>query len=104
MEPQTVGPEKEQLIRDLQVKIVRIEPVEALKIPRLQPDSEVVRWEMDPQGDFRTRLDEGNDVRVFTCGFVIRGFDIDEGWPLDIGHRVESTQIESTPMEQGEIP
>lgn len=69
-----------------------------------QPDSEVIRWEMDPQGEFRTRLDEGNDVRVFTCGFVIRGFDIDEGWPLDITHKVESTQIESTPMEQGEIP
>ena len=68
------------------------------------PDSETVRWEMDPSGEFRTRLDEGDDVRVFTCGLVVRGFDIDEGWPLDLGHIVETVQVDSHPLVSGDEP
>lgn len=52
-----------------------------------------VRWEMDPQGEFRTRLDGPDDVRAFSCGFVVRGFDIDEGLPLDFGKAVDTTEI-----------
>ena len=62
------------------------------------PGSEVVRWEMDPNRDFRTRLDISDDIRVFTCGFVIRGFDVDEGLPLDAGRLVEQTNIETEPL------
>ena len=29
-------------------------------------------------------------MRAFTCGLVVRGFDVDEGLPLDLGKRVAS--------------
>ena len=66
------------------------------------PESETVRWEMDPEGEFRTRLDEGDDVRVFTCGFVVRGFDIDEGWPLDIGREVLEPELDTSAIQSGD--
>ena len=53
-----------------------------------------VRWEMHPDGDFRTKLDGPDDVRAFTCGLVVRGFDIDEGLPLDRTRAVEATELE----------
>ena len=53
------------------------------------------RWEMDPQGEFRTRLDGPDDVRAFTCGFVVRGFDIDEGLPRDLGKAVDTTELDT---------
>jgi hypothetical protein len=45
--------------------------------------SGTVRWEMDPQGDFHTRLDGPGDLRVYGCGFVVRGFDFDGEIVLD---------------------
>jgi len=66
------------------------------------PQSGTVRWEMDPEGEFRTRLDEGDDVRVFTCGFVVRGFDIDEGWPLDIGREVLEPELDTSAIQPGD--
>ncbi len=33
------------------------------------PESGLVRWEMDPEGEFQTRLDGPGDVRAFNCGF-----------------------------------
>ena len=54
-----------------------------------------VRWEMDPQGEYRTRLDGPDDVRAFTCGFVVRGFDIDEGLPLDLGKAIDTAELET---------
>jgi hypothetical protein len=48
----------------------------------------VARWEMDASGELQTNLEGKDDVRVFTWGLVIRGFDIDEGLPLDIGKAV----------------
>jgi hypothetical protein len=66
--------------------------------------NETVRWEMDPTGEFRTKLDEGDDVRVFTCGFVVRGFDIDEKWALDLSRLVETVQLDSITLEQGGLP
>lgn len=53
-----------------------------------------VRWEMDPEGEFRTKLDGEGEVRVFTCGFVVRGFDIDEGLPQEIGRAVADTDLD----------
>jgi len=67
------------------------------------PDLGSVKWEMAPVGEFRTRLDEGNDVRVFTCGFVIRGFDIDEGGPNQIGRLVDSTDLTAGAIEHGGV-
>ena len=52
-----------------------------------------VRWELDADGEFRTQLAGKDDVRAFTCGFVVRGFDVDEGLPLDLGKRVTETEL-----------
>ena len=58
-------------------------------------DAGTVRWEMDPDGDFQTRLDGPNDVRAFTCGFIVRGFDIDEGLPIDLGKEVAELGLDT---------
>jgi hypothetical protein len=52
-----------------------------------------VRWELDADGEFRTQLAGKEDVRAFTCGFVVRGFDVDEGLPLDLGKRVTEPEL-----------
>jgi hypothetical protein len=43
---------------------------------------------MDASGELQTNLEGKDDVRAFTWGLVIRGFDVDEGLPLDIGKAV----------------
>jgi hypothetical protein len=72
-----------------------------VEMPRDPADPGVgtVRWEMDPDGELRTRLDGAGDVRAFTWGLVIRGFDVDEGLPLDMGRAVHETELiaESVP-------
>lgn len=55
----------------------------------------VVRWELDADGDFRTQLASRDDVRVFTCGLVVRGFDVDEGLPLDLTRLVNQPILET---------
>lgn len=60
--------------------------------------SELVRWEMDMQGELRTQFDPTHDLRAFRCGLIIRGFDLDEGLPLDRSHLVETPQLETTPL------
>ena len=74
-----------------------------LEMPRDPDDSSAgtARWEMDPEGEVRTRLDGPDDVRVFTWGLVIRGFDIDEGLLLDRGKAVQAVQLEHGPFTQG---
>jgi hypothetical protein len=52
------------------------------------PTAGEVRWEMDASGELQTNLDGKDDVRAFTWGLVIRGFDVDEGLPLDLGKAV----------------
>ena len=64
------------------------------------PTSERVRWEMAPAGELRTNLDGPPDVRAFTWGFVVRGVDIDEGLPLDVGARVDG----EAELEVGSLP
>lgn len=68
-----------------------------LEMPRDPGDTSkgTARWEMDPQGEFRTRLDGPDDVRAFTCGFVVRGFDIDEGLPRDLGKAVDTAELDT---------
>lgn len=66
-----------------------------LELPRDPDDAAkgTVRWEMDPDGEFRTKLDGEGEVRVFTCGLVVRGFDIDEGLPADFSKAVAETDL-----------
>ena len=52
------------------------------------PTKGAVRWEMDASGELQTNLEGKDDVRAFTWGLVIRGFDVDEGLPLDLGKAV----------------
>lgn len=68
------------------------------------PGAGTVRWEMDPDGDFQTRLDGPDDVRTFTCGFVVRGFDLDEGLPLDLGRAVLEPELHTEPIAEGGAP
>ena len=77
-----------------------------IELPRdpEDPATAAARWEMDPEGDFQTRLDGPDDVRVFSCGFVIRGFDIDEGLPLDVGRAVVETELDTEVIAPGGAP
>ena len=68
------------------------------------PDAGTARWEMDPEGDFQTRLDGPDDVRVFSCGFVVRGFDVDEGLPLDVGKAVADAELDTVAVPPGGAP
>lgn len=68
------------------------------------PGAGTVRWEMDPEGEFQTRLDGPNDVRAFTCGFVVRGFDIDEGLPLNLGKAVADATLDTEAIAPGGAP
>jgi len=66
-----------------------------LELPRdpSVPDRGTVRWELEADGDFRTQLASRDDLRVFTCGFVVRGFDVDEGLPIDRNPLVERPEL-----------
>jgi IPT/TIG domain len=64
------------------------------------PSRGSARWEMDPDGDFRTRLDGPDDIRAFSCGLVIRGFDLDEGQTLDRGKAVDDVEVGAEPIER----
>lgn len=77
-----------------------------VEMPRdpLAPDAGVARWEMDPEGEMQTRLDGPDDVRVFSCGFLVRGFDIDEGLPLDVGKAVTDPELQTEPFAPGGSP
>jgi len=66
------------------------------------PTVGTARWEMDPDGDFRARLDGKDDVRAFTCGLVIRGFDVDEGLPLAPGKLALEIEVGTEPFNDGD--
>jgi hypothetical protein len=74
-----------------------------LELPRDAADASkgTVRWEMDADGEFRTQLAGKDDVRAFTCGLVVRGFDVDEGLPLDLGKLVVEPQLETRRLPGG---
>lgn len=52
------------------------------------PSKGSVRWEMDFIGELHVNLEGKDDIRAFTWGLVIRGFDIDEGLPMDLSKAV----------------
>jgi hypothetical protein len=60
-----------------------------LEMPRVPEGHEFVRWEMAPEGDFRVNLHGMDDVRVFQCGLVIRGFDLDPGIQRPLGGQLQ---------------
>ncbi|WP_338869402.1 IPT/TIG domain-containing protein [Myxococcus stipitatus] len=60
-----------------------------------------VRWEMDADGEVRTQLGSRDDVRAFTWGLVVRGFDVDEGLPLDIGKAVAQAHLDTDSLPGG---
>lgn len=47
-----------------------------------------VRFELDAVGDLRTDLEGKDDVRAFSWGLAVRGFDLDDGLPLDLTRAV----------------
>jgi len=51
-----------------------------------------------PLASFASPWDGPDDVRAFTCGFVVRGFDIDEGLAIDSTTTVESPQLGTEAM------
>ncbi len=75
-----------------------------IELPRdpAAPELGAVRWEMDPDGDFRTRLDGPDDIRAFSCGLVIRGFDLDEGQTRDRGKAVDDVEVGAEPIERSD--
>jgi len=75
-----------------------------IELPRNSADPALgaVRWEMDPDGDFRTSLDGPDDLRAFSCGLVIRGFDLDEGQTRDRGKAVDGVEVGSAPIERSD--
>jgi len=56
---------------------------------------------LDPEGALRPNLRGQDDVRVFTCCFVVRGFDLDEGLPMDLGKAVAEAGAELSNVAYG---
>ncbi len=74
--------------------------VELLRDPD-DPSAGTVRWEMDPDGDFHTRIDGPGDLRVYGCGFIVRGFDFDGDLVLDRNRVVLDPQLVTQPIPRG---
>ncbi len=57
-----------------------------LSLRRDEHDSSrgIARWELDALGELQTNLEGKDDVRSFTWGLVVRGFDLDEGLAFDV--------------------
>jgi len=65
-----------------------------------RPELGSVRWELDADGEARTQLGGSTEVRSFTWGLLIRGFDLDEGLPFD----VTSTATGGASLGVGHVP
>lgn len=66
-----------------------------------QPQLGSVRYELDADAEFRTQLHQGDDVRSFTCGVTVRGFDLDEG---EVRERSRSLDAAPTLEFSNEVP
>ncbi len=77
-----------------------------LELPRDSgsPDLGSVRWEMEPEGDFRSNLRGRGDVRVFNVGLIIRGFDVDEGLPRELSKAIQTTELEPITSDLNQEP
>jgi hypothetical protein len=54
-----------------------------------------VRWELDAEGELRTDLESKNEVRGFSWGLVVRGFDVDEGQLASRSRAVLATELQT---------
>jgi hypothetical protein len=68
------------------------------------PSKGAVRWEMDASGELQTNLEGKDDVRAFTRGLIIRGFDLDEGLPIDLAKAVADAGAEVGVASTGGAP
>jgi hypothetical protein len=64
-----------------------------------RPELGLVRWDVDPEGDWRTQIPGTDGVHAFTAAFVVRGFDLDEGLARERVPRVEEVVIHSGRVE-----
>jgi len=62
--------------------------IEMLRDPSA-PGKGSVRWEMDPIGEVHVNFEGKDDIRAFTWGLVIHGFDLNEGLPMDLSRAVD---------------
>ncbi len=69
-----------------------------------QPSEGRVRWEMDPEGELRVFPvpNDKEDVRAFTSGFIVRGFDIGVGQPIDTGKIVADVSVQAGAPSEGQ--
>ncbi|MBK7537562.1 MAG: IPT/TIG domain-containing protein [Myxococcales bacterium] len=75
-----------------------------LQLPRDAADDSLgsVRWEIDAEGDLRTLPDVRDNVHAFSCSFVVRGFDIDEGQPVASSRPVVTPELQTRPFDPGD--
>lgn len=66
-----------------------------------RPEQGSVRYELDADAEFRPQLQQGDDLRSFTCGVTIRGFDLDEG---EVRERSRSLDAAPTLEFKNEVP
>lgn len=70
----------------------------------LRPELGTVRWELAPAGELHTSLEGKDDVRAFSWGLLVRGFDIHEGLPLDLAKAVGGAGAEVAVTPTGGAP
>lgn len=63
-----------------------------------------VRWDLDPDGDWRTQIPGGEGVHLFTGGLVVRGVALDEGLATDRVPRAVATALTLTAFPAGATP
>ena len=76
-----------------------------IEMPRdpARPEAGTARWELDAEGEMRASLRGEGDVRSFTCGLVIRGFDIHEGLVTGRTRAVDEPVLDTQSIE-GDTP
>lgn len=64
-----------------------------------RPELGLVRWDVDPEGDWRTQIPGTDGVHAFTAAFIVRGFDLDEGLAREHVPRVEEVVLHSDALK-----
>jgi hypothetical protein len=71
-----------------------------LVMPRDPDDATAgtVRWDLDPDGDWRTQLPGADGVHSFTGGLIVRGVALDDGLATDLVPLAASVQLATAPL------
>lgn len=90
----TIASDRAAEMLNLQAALVRFVHANAwLSMPReaADPSGAAVGWELDPFGELRPLLEgtERSDLRAFSWGIVVHGFDLAEDQILDVGRQIE---------------